>query len=313
MRVTAALLAALSGAVVVATAARVARAQDAPTQDVPFDDPYRVPTAPRPPTLPELTHAEIEGTLETTEGAIIPPPGGPWTHTYVQRLDVEVPLALRRWYVGTSYELAAGGTDKGFQTVGGNLALEGRTLWATHTGLGFGGGMALVLPTASWSPNTPGAEVALHAATLRPWDVTYFTQGTYGVRPYVDVRALLGHFIAQFRQGIDMTVSPTQLGDRRIYAMTGVYFGWKATDLLAAGLEAFEEYAISVPGVSDGSRAAIIVSPNLRVSFPWVQPAISFFTNVGSALFGVQESVWGFKLAFTVVYDPNATLRVRTQ
>lgn len=290
------------------TAARPALAQIAP-----FDDPYDVPFAPRPPTLPELTHSEIEGTLETTEGAIIPTPGGVWTHAYVQRFAVEVPLALRRWYVGASYELAAGGTGSAFDTVGGNLALDGRTLWATRTGLAFGGGMSLVLPTTSFDPNGSGAVVALNAQTLRPWDLTYFAEGTWGVRPYIDVRVLQGQFIAQFRQGIDMTVAPTQLGDRRLYAMTGVYFGWRATDQVAAGLEAFEEYVIDVPGVKDGARVAAVVSPNLRLSLPWVQPSISMFANVGPPLYGANESFWGFRLAFTVVYDPTAALRVRTQ
>jgi hypothetical protein len=284
-----------------------------------FEDPYDVPTAPRPPTLPELTHSEIEGTLETTAGALIPTAGGVWTHAYVQRLAIEVPLALRRWYVGTSYEVAAGGTASTFKAVGGNLALEGRTVWATQTGLAFGGGMALMLPTASYGPGTDGAVVALNAATLRPWDLTYFTPGVVGLRPYVDVRALLGPFIAQFRQGLDVTVSPAEIGQRNLYATTGVYFGWAATSQLAVGLEAFEAYAIQVQkggllsqDVHDGERAALVVSPNVRLSLPWVQPAISMFTNVGTPLFGANESMWGFRFAFTVVYDPNATLKVRT-
>jgi len=285
---------------------RFARAQSQP-----FDDPYDVPSAPRPPTLPELTHSEIEGTLETTGGAIVPQPGGLWTHAYTERINVEVPLALRRWYVGATYEVAAGGTFNSFEAVGGNLQLDGRTLWATKTGLGFGGGMSLVLPTATYDANTPGALVALNSATLRPWDVTLFAQGVYAVRPYIDVRALLGPFIAQFRQGIDMTVNPTEIGDRHLYAMTGVYFGWRATEQLAVGLEAFEEYAIDVPGVSDTSRSAIVVSPNIRLSLPWVQPAISMFTNIGNPLYGANDSFWGFRFAFTVVYDPNATLGVR--
>lgn len=282
-------------------------------QVAPFDDPYELPRAPRPPSLPELTHSEIEGTLETTEGAIIPTPGGVRTHAYVQRFNVEVPLALRRWYVGASYELAAGGTAHSFEAVGGNLALDGRTLWATATGLAFGGGLSLVLPTASFDPAGSGAIVAQNAATLRPWDVTFFSQGVYGLRPYIDVRLLLGKFIAQFRQGIDLTVAPTQIGDRHFYAMAGLYFGWRATDQVAAGVEAFEEYAIAVPGVSDGARAAFVVSPNVRLSLPWVQPAISLFTNVGTPLYGANESFWGFRLAFTVVYDPSAVLRVRSQ
>lgn len=282
-------------------------------QSQPFDDPYDVPSAPRPPTLPELTHSEIEGTLETTAGAIVPQPGGLWTHAYTQRFNVEVPLALRRWYVGATYEVAAGGTVNSFEAFGSNLQLDGRTLWATKTGLGFGGGMSLVLPTATYGPNGPGAIVALNSATLRPWDVTLFAQGVYAVRPYIDVRALLGPFIAQFRQGIDMTVPPTEIGNRNLYAMTGFYFGWRATDLLAVGLEAFEEYAIAVTGVGDGSRSAIVVSPNIRVSLPWVQPAISMFTNVGNPLYGATGSIWGFRFAFTVVYDRNSMLGVRGQ
>jgi hypothetical protein len=286
----------------------------ASAQTAPFDDPYDVPDAPRPPTLRELTHSGIEGTLETTAGAIIPPPGGLWTHAYVQRFDVEVPLALRRWYVGAAYEVAAGGTaNSSFNAVGSNLALDGRTLWATKTGLAFGGGLSLMLPTASYTPNSDGAVVALNAATLRPWDVTYWAQGAYAVRPYIDVRVLYGQFIAQFRQGLDMTVAPTDIGARDVYSMTGFYFGWAATPQLAAGLEAFEEYAILVSGVNDASRSAVVVSPNLRISLPWVQPAISMFTNVGNALYGKNDSFWGFKFAFTVVYDPNSMLRVRAE
>jgi hypothetical protein len=41
----------------------------------------------------------------------------------------------------------------------------------------------------------------------------------------------------------------------------------------------------------------------VRLSLPWVQPAISAFTNVGSPLYGGHESIWGFRFAFTLVYD----------
>ncbi len=300
-----ALAAALASAVVL-------RPPPARAQTGMFDDPYAVPKAPRPPTLPELTHPEIEGTVDLTEGALIPNAGGVWTHAYVERFNVEVPLALRRWYVGATYELAEGGTGKSFETVGSNLVVDGRTLWATTTGLAYGGGLSVVLPTATFAPGSTGATVALNAATLRPWEVTHFTQGVYALRPYVDARLLMGSFIAQFRQGIDLTVAPTQIGDRHFYATTGLYLGVEVTDRVAAGLEAFEEYAISVAGVSDGARAALVVSPNIRLSLPWVQPAISVFTNISDPLYGAHESFWGFRLAFTVIYDPTVALHVRT-
>jgi hypothetical protein len=282
-------------------------------QERAFDDPYDLPDAPRPPTLPELTHPEIEATLETTAGAILPNPGGQPTHGYVQRLAVEAPIGPRRWFLGVDYEVAAGGAQDGLRVVGGNVELEGRTLWATSTGLAFGGGLRLMLPTATASGDdpSPAGAVALHAATLRPWDVSFFVTDAFGARPFIDVRTIDGPFVAQFRQGIDLLVSTGAIADRRVYATTGVYFGLRLAPKVAAGIEAFEAYAIDVPNVRDGARASIIVSPNVRLVLPWVEPAISAFTNVGTPLQGASQRIWGFRLAFTLVYDPNAVLRLR--
>jgi hypothetical protein len=298
----------------------------AQAQATPFTDPYDVPRAPRPPTLPELTHAEMEATLEETAGSILQPSGTGITHAYVQRIALELPLSLRRWYVGAAYELAGANNGTGFEVVGGNLAFDGRTLWATPTGMGFGGGLSIMLPTASYDPSGSASTVALQAAMLRPWDVSYFVPNSFGVRPYVDVRALDGPFVVQFRQGIDLTVSSLQLGDRRLYATTGVYLGWQMTPEVAVGLEAFEAYAIDLPNVHDGNRESLVVSPSVRLALPWVQPAISAFTNLGPPISApwVQQNasvfsgppgdtgtVWGFRLTFTVVYDPKAMLKVK--
>ena len=293
--------------VALSSAPAVARAQGSSV-----DDPYDVPLAPRPPTLPELTHSEMEGTIETTAGVVVPNGGGAPTHAYVQRLDLEIPLGLRRWYVGAAYELAAGTPDSSLsKAVGSNLELTGRSLWATRTGLAFGGGLAVLLPTASFRSQWAGGEVALNAASLRPWDVSLFVPSAFALRPFVDVRALYGPLVVQFRQGLDLTVSTATLGARRLYARTGLYVGYGITRHVAAGLEAFEQYAIDVPSVgnppaavADGARAAIVLSPNVRLSLPWVQPAISMFTNVGPPLYGAHASMWGFRLAITVVYDP---------
>jgi hypothetical protein len=127
------------------------------------------------------------------------------------------------------------------------------------------------------------------------------------------VRALDGPFVVQLRQGLDLTVGTASLGDRRLWATLGAYVGWSFVPQAALGLEAFEGYAINVPGVRDGARAAIVVSPNVRIVLPWVQPAVSVFTNVGTPLYGAQVSIWGLRLAITLVYDPRAPLRVRAQ
>jgi hypothetical protein len=127
------------------------------------------------------------------------------------------------------------------------------------------------------------------------------------------VRALDGPFVVQFRQGLDMTVSTGTLGNRRLYATAGVYFGWRVTHELSVGLEAFEAYAIQVPNVSDADREAIIASPHVRVTLPWVQPVVSLFTNVGPPLYGNCAAVWGFRVALTLLYDQSAALRLRME
>jgi hypothetical protein len=278
-----------------------------------FDDPYDVPTAPRPPTLPELTHSELEATLETSAGAILPTRGTSGAHGYVQRLAVEVPVALRRWFVGLEYEVATGDAQGAFQTVGGNVQLTGRTVWATRTGLAFGGGLAIGLPTATASSTdaTAAGEVALHAATLRPWDISFFEADSFAFRPFVDVRAVDGPFVVQFRQGLDLIASTGGLSNRNLWATSGFYFGWQATQSVAVGLEAFEAYAIDVPNVRDGSRATFVASPNVRLVLPWVEPAISAFTTIGTPLQPSFQQIWGWRLAITLVYDPKAMFRMR--
>ena len=283
----------------------------APFADVrAFDDPYALPAAPRPPTLPELTHPEKEATLELTAGAILPNAGGATTHAYVQRLSLEVPVGSRRWYVGADYEVAESSTAES-RAVSGNIEIQGRTLWATPTGLALGGGASLVLPVASFDPSTPAADAALRAATLRPWDVSLFVPGAFGARPFIDLRAIDGTFVAQFRQGLDVLfvgdatggafrVSTSALDNWRVYATTGVYFGFWMTRAVAVGLEAFEAYAIDVPGVRDGNRASVLVSPNVRLALPWVQPVISMFTSIGTPLQGASSNVWGFTIGVTV-------------
>ena len=279
----------------------------------PFDNPYDLPNAPRPPTLPELTHPDLEATIESTGGAITRREGAAPSPScdactarfaFVQRLAIEIPLGPRRWFVGTSYEIAAGGhTGQGdLKVVGGNLELYGRTVWATQTGLAFGGGLGVVLPTSSFDPASQAGSVARSAATLRPWDSPFFTNDVFVARPFVDVRDVVGRAVVHFRQGLDVFINVNDVSSRRVTALTALYLGYRVLPLLSAGLEMFEVYTLD-SSVDDGLRAAFIVSPNVRVMTPYVQPALSGFTNVGPPLYGNADRVWGARIAVTIVYD----------
>ena len=288
------------------TASSAARAE-------PFDDPYDLPEAPRPPTLPELTHSDFEATLESTVGVLTPRAGAPQTpdcdvcasrFAYVQRVGLEIPVGYRRFFVGANYEAAFGGQHgAGTDTlVGGNLELYGRTVWATRTGLAFGGGLGLMLPTAAFDDGSPAASVARSAASLRPWDTSFFTHGIVSFRPFVDVRDVVGRLVIHFRQGLEVVTEVSDISSHRLLAITGLYLGYRINEHLSGGIEAFETYTIDAP-IDDRLRATFIVSPSLRVYLPYVQPAISGFTNIGPPLYGWSDRVFGVRIAATLVYD----------
>jgi hypothetical protein len=308
-------LLALAGLVVfVAHGARA----DEPSRPLLFDDPYDLPRAPRPPTLPELTHRDIEGTLESTFGVLTPAASGANVVTYVQRIGLEYPVTARRWFAGASYEFAGGEPPGGgtAKVVGGNVELSGRTVWATRTGLAFGGGLAITIPTASFTRcpgsigcpvvGSPGdaARIADAASTLRPWDLPLFQEGFLTLRPFFDVRDVDGPFVIQFREGIDVAFDTTNLPTFRIAAVSAVYVGY-SLPLVGLGIEAFEYYFLDWP-VPDDKRALFVISPSVRLMTPYIQPAFSFMTSAGTPFGGETDRFWGLRLAVTVVWDRDA-------
>jgi hypothetical protein len=292
----------------------------------PFDDPYDLPDAPRPPVLPELTHPDLEATLESTVGAVTPRVGeagttscpgcGTTRAAYVQTLRLEVPVGLRRWFVGALYNVAAGGgTGLNERFVPGNLELYIRTVWATSTGLAFGGGLGVILPTADYDTQSNAVlSVAQTAESLRPWDLPFFTDDIWALRPFIDVRDIVGRVTIQFREGLDIMSQGGGLANR-LTAMSALYLGYRAAPLLGLGVEAIEVYTIAGPTsfvpagtitngtVDDSLRAAFVVSPSIRLMTPYFQPALSGFTSIGPPLYGSGDRVVGLRFSFTVVYD----------
>ena len=126
------------------------------------------PRRPGPPTLPELTHSEAEGTLEATAGAILPERGRRASRTRTcsasPSRSPSVCGAGTSTPTTSSLRPAAGPSAA---TSSSAAARSGRR----RTGLAFGGGLDLIVPTARFDQPGPAATTALDAATLRPWDV----------------------------------------------------------------------------------------------------------------------------------------------
>jgi hypothetical protein len=273
--------------------------------DNPIRDPYQLPDAPRALSLPELTHAGIEWTTTTAVGALTT--GSDNSPEILERLAVEAALGPRRWYLGLAYEAAYGapaGEPGPAGLVGGNLELYGRTVWATPTGLAFGGGLAVLPPVTTFSSGSTGSNVAIAAISLQPWDYAFFRTGVLTARPFVDMRTLFGRFIVQLRQSFDFSLNVNNFVERDVSAATTVYFGWLAAPMVGVGLETTEYYLIDAP-VPDSQRAKVVVAPNVRFLTPGIQPAIGAFVGVGTPLASTADSVWGLRFALTFVWDPT--------
>jgi hypothetical protein len=280
--------------------------------DPTFEDPYDLPEAPRPPTLPELTHKDVEATLESTVGGVFPKPEASpgWTKgaaAFVQRANLEVPIGLRRWFAGATYE-AVLGADPPFggatRLVGGNVEAYGRTVWATRTGLSFGGGFGMMFPTSAFDLDSPAARIATAGAAVRPWDFQFFEKDAATARPFIDVRVLDGRFVVQFREGLDWSFITGKGTRTTLSAITALYVGYRLGSVLGAGLEAFELYFVEGQA-TDSARAFFAVSPSLRLMTPFVQPCFSFVTSIADPLYpGAERTVAG-RLALTVLWDPS--------
>jgi hypothetical protein len=282
-----------------------------PVRAEPFEDPYDLPDAPRPPTLPELTHKDVEGTFEETIGLVYPKASTPgWTQSsgaFVQRANVEVPLGARRWFTGATYE-AVYGVDPPFggapKVVGGNVEAYGRTVWATRTGLAFGGGLGLMVPVSNFDVDSPAARIAAAAAAVRPWDFQFFEKDALTARPFIDVRVLDGRFVVQFREGIDWSFLSGKATRAQISALTALYVGYRLGSLVDTGLEAFQLYFVEGQATDD-ARAFFALSPSVRLQTPVVQPCFSVVSTIADPLYPGSRQAVALRLAVTVLWDPT--------
>ena len=231
---------------------------------------------------------------------------------YIQRLGVEYPLWKRRLFIGASYEAAAGslpGVAGNARLVSGNTELFARTIWATRTGLAFGGGGAVMLPSATFGSSGPAFNTVTAAAAVRPWDNAFFDANAFTFRPFVDARAYDSGFLVQFRQTLDISQSVISAAPRtELAAVASAFVGYKIKEVVGVGIEAFELYVIK-GAADDGARSTIAISPSVRVLTPWIQPAFSAIFNVKDSLAPTVSSAYGFRIALTFVLSPKQLLK----
>jgi hypothetical protein len=228
---------------------------------------------------------------------------------YIQRIGFEYPFANRRFFVGASYEAAAGdlpGEESGARFVSGNTELYARTVWATRTGLSFGGGGAVMLPSATFGSSGAAFNTVTAAAAVRPWDNAFFDANAFTFRPFVDARVFDHGILVQFRQTLDISASVISAAPRtELAAVTSAFAGYKVGDAIGVGVEAFELYIIK-GDADDGARSSIALSPSIRLLTRVVQPAISGIFTLHDSLAPSVSGAYGVRIALTFVLNPNS-------
>jgi hypothetical protein len=147
------------------------------------------------------------------------------------------------------------------------------------------------------------------------------------VRPWFDIRHIIGRFIFQFRQGLDVTVPLRRLRYREtrfplpgggsllsvaavehgmdFVARATLYVGFRATKEVGLGLEVWEVYQVSA-AVDDDKRASFTLSPSVRLMLGRVAPALSVLVPLTTPLRGEAASYYAARL--NVAFDFDAGL-----
>jgi hypothetical protein len=262
--------------------------------------------APAPPTLPALAHPTLTDTFEITTASIDPGAGRGRALAWFLHDELEHPIISRIWYVGAAHDVAVGAVPG----VGNNFFFGApeiwtRGLWSSVIGLSSGGGFGVVLPPPrTLSPSAQ--EIFDTVRVVRPWDAAYFTDRTVTLRPWIDVRHVVGRFILQLRQGMDVSIVARSLlkNERRVdyTARTTFYLGFRIAQPIGVGLEVWEVYQISAD-VPDDRRAAFAISPSVRLSLGRIEPALSLLFPIATPLRGEAASYWATRLNVGFEFD----------
>jgi hypothetical protein len=269
-----------------------------------------------PPTLPSLTEraavAELvyagAGVGRSEDDDRAPDDGTDTGFLWLSHLQAEVPLLSRSWHAGLAWDVAsaaAPGKDRSF--LYGNPELWARGIGFSESGLAGGGSLGVVVPLPRGESDA-GLEDLVRV--VRPWDTGYFSDTILTVRPAFDARAVLPPFVLQMRQGLDVSYGlDTGRGD--FVARIATYVGWEPAPRVTVGLELWQIYSITAE-VADDQRAAITLSPSIRLRTRPLEPGLSFLFPLSTPLEGIATAFFAARVhvrlalgdTADVTYDP---------
>lgn len=272
------------------------------------DDRERALDVEGPPPAPGLSHRGLAIDAEYTIASSQPtdvtsyePIRAGRAYAYAGRVAIEWALADRRWFVGVASEMAATGIPPGatpgsggVAAIAGNPEIWMRGLWSSRLGLAAGGGLGLVLPL----PRSFGAtetESVRAVRVVRPWADPHYEDRALTVRPFLDIRHVVGPVVLQLRQGIDVALRVRPLGpsENRVdmAALASVYAGVRIARPVTLGLELHEVYQLTEDVASpscadpcDRHRVQFTLAPSVRFTWRHVTPTVSVLVPLSSPL-----------------------------
>lgn len=262
-----------------------------------------------PPTLPALRHAGTAFELEYLGAGVGQAPLAGFTSlgsafAWMTRLEGEVAVAPRRWFVGGAWDFAsAAAPGIGRALLHGNPELWLRGAWAHPDGLVAGGGLGWMIPL----PRSDAPEVRAAQETVRAvhaWDAATFSTNELTLRPAFDVRWASGPVTLQFRSGLDVAIDVEE-ARTNLVARAGLFGGLQAGRWMCLGAELSEVYPITAD-IPDAERAAVTLSPSVRFRVGALEPGLSLLVPLSTPLEGVADGFFAVRLHVRLAIEPRA-------
>ncbi len=273
-----------------------------------------------PPPMPSLSHQGLALDFEyaivratATDVVTGEPLEGPGAYGYAAALAASFALVPRRFYVGVAEDFASASVPSGISresggssVVAGNPELWARALWTSRVGLAAGGGLGAVLPLPR-SFTATETEVVRVVRVMRPWGEPHFQDLTMTLRPFLDIRHMVGPVLLEARQGIDLGVRVRDLRGHEsrteIGAQTSLFVGLRLHRTVMAGLELHEVYQLtadvsspSCPAPCDEHRVELSIAPSLRFRWRPIAPSLSLLLPLSTPLRAEVDSYYAARL-----------------
>lgn len=152
------------------------------------------------------------------------------------------------------------------------------------SGVAVGAKLGVVLPIARDFAEDELASLR-SARVVRPADDVLLRDRSPAMRPAFDLRWSQGQLVLQFQQGMDISYQARAEGRLDLVATSAAFVGFRPDEQVLIGAEVRDVYVLT-EDLDDAARAAVSLSPGVRVRMGRVAPAVSVELPLATPLGG---------------------------